>query len=177
MAQYAGQMLNAGNVNATGPLWVTANGANFDRFTGGKGGGYFQRIGWRSGMVGIGRFKIPYSLGWVVLLDDNPSGATLPPDTPTAANPPTAPPPIITVNAITSPQAVGNVPVTGIRNPNVPAQAAPVYAGVPGTFAAVAGTTSWSASVPFAASTTAQVRARITSQSYIYADSNTFTVA
>jgi hypothetical protein len=177
MVQFAGQMLPQGNPAAVGSLWVLANGANFSRFTGGRGGGYFMRIGWRSGMVGIGRFRIPTSPGWVVLLDDNPAGTTLPPDTPTAINPPTAPAGTVGIAAIGAAQAAGPVPVNGTVNPNQPVQCAQVIAGVPGSFTPVTVTgTTWTGNVTCSVGSR-QIRVRLTNLNSVFADSNTFTVS
>jgi hypothetical protein len=177
MAQFAGAMLPQGNPAAVGPLWVLANGANYSRFTGGRGGGYFMRIGWRSGMVGIGRFRIPTSPGWVVLLDDNPAGTTLPPDTPTAINPPTGTPPIVAIAPVGAAQAAGPVAVSGNVSTNQPVQCAQVIAGVPGAFTpmTVAGST-WNGNVTCSVGTR-QIRARLTNNTSIYSDSNSFTVS
>jgi hypothetical protein len=95
--QYAGQMLPDGDAEAIGPLWVPADGALYRRFTG-PHDGYFARIGWISGAAGIGLFRVPVAPGWMVLIDDNPDGADLPEDTPTAADPPTPTDPPVNVD-------------------------------------------------------------------------------
>jgi hypothetical protein len=177
MAQTAGQMLPTGDARASGPLWVSANAARFNRFVGGKGGGYFQRIGWLSGMVGIGRFMVPNAPGWVVLLDDNPAGTTLPADTPTAARPPVAVPPTVTIAAVAN-HAAGAVPVSGTVSPGATAvSCAPLIAGVEGTYVpmTVTGTT-WSGNVTMVVGTGVQIRARVTAMTVVRADSNTFNV-
>jgi hypothetical protein len=173
MAQFGGQMLPVGDARATGPLWVAANGARYDRFVGGKGGGFFGRIGWLSGMVGIGRFRLPVSPGWLVLLDDNPAGTTLPADAVTAARPPIG---AVTIAAVGAAQAAGPVAVSGTVNPNQPVQCAQVTAGTPGGFVAMTVTgTTWSGSVTCTAGSR-QIRVRLTNQTGVLADSNTFTV-
>lgn len=170
-------MLPVGNANATGPLWVAANGARYNRFVGGKGGGFFARMHWLSGMVGIGRFMLPVAPGWLVLLDDNPAGTTLPADTPTAARPPTAAPGVVTI-ANPGNRTAGAVPVTGTVSPATTAvQCAPLVAGVPGTFVAMTVTGgTFSGNVTMVAGTGVQIRARQTGATYVIADSGTFNV-
>lgn len=177
MAQTAGQMLPVGHASATGPLWLPANGARFSRFVGGKGGNYFDRIGWLSGMVGIGRFMVPNAPGWLVLIDDNAAGTTLPADTPTAAHPPTATAATVTIAAVAN-HAAGAVPVSGTVAPATTAvSCAPLIAGVPGAFVAMTVTAgTWSGNVTMVVGTAVQIRARITGQTFVTADSNTFNV-
>jgi hypothetical protein len=177
MAQTAGQMLPTGHASATGPLWVPANAARYSRFYGGKGGGFFDRIGWLSGMVGIGRFMVPNAPGWSVLIDDNAAGTTLPADTPTAARPPVTTAATLTVGAVVN-HAAGAVPVSGTVSPaNTPVSCAPLIAGVPGTFVAMTVTGgTWSGTVTMVTGTAVQIRARITGQTFVSADSNTFNV-
>jgi hypothetical protein len=177
--QLAGQMLPTGNVNATGPLWLAAVGQMLDHvYNRSKlGGNFFKRIGWRSGVVGIGRLRLPNSPGWLVLVDDNPGGTTLDPSTPTAGHPPTAPPGAVTIAAIGASQAVGPVAVSGTVTPNAPVQCAQVVAGVPGGFTAMTVTgTTWSGNVTCTAGSR-QIRVRLTNAAFTYHDSNTFTVA
>lgn len=176
--QLAGQMLPIGSPLAQGPNWVPANAARFSRFYGGSGGTYFARVGWRSGMVGIGRFMIPNSPGWQVLMDDYPAGTTLPPDTPNAGNPPTSPPGTVTIAPVGASQAPGAVAVSGTVAPAATAvQAAQVIAGNPGGFApmTVTGGT-WNGNVTCSVGSR-QIRVRQTAQPVVFADSNTFTVA
>jgi hypothetical protein len=177
MAQNAGQMLPVGHAAAVGPLWVAANGSRFSRFFGGKGGGYFKRIGWLSGMVGIGRFMIPIAPGWLVLMDDNPGGTTLPADTPTAARPPVGAPPTVTIAAVAN-HAAGAVPVSGTVTPTgTPVSCAPLIAGVAGSYVAMTVTgTTWSGTVTMVVGTAVQIRTHITGNTSISADSNTFNV-
>lgn len=177
MPQTAGQMLPVGHTSATGPLWLPANAARFSRFVGGKGGNYFDRIGWLSGMVGIGRFMVPNAPGWLVLIDDNAAGTTLPADTPTAAHPPVAVAPTLGVGVVAN-HAAGAVPVTGTVSPaNTPVSCAPLVAGVPGSFVAMTVTGgTWSGNVTMVTGTAVQIRARITAQTFVTTDSNTFNV-
>jgi hypothetical protein len=177
MVQTAGQMLPTGHASATGPLWVPANAARYSRFYGGKGGGYFDRIGWLSGMVGIGRFMVPNAPGWSVLIDENPAGTTLPADTPTAAKPPVGVPPVVTIAAVAN-HAAGAVPVSGTVSPvNTPVSCAPLIAGVEGSYVAMTVTGgTWSGNVTMVVGTAVQIRSHITATSVIRADSNTFNV-
>lgn len=175
MAQQAGQMLPNGNAGINGPNWVPANGAWQFRIPGGQD--YFARINWRSGMVGIGRFRIPNVIGWQVLMRDNPTGPTLPPDTPTAENPPTATAGAVTINPITSPQAVGAVAVSGICSANQAVQCAPLIGGVPGAFVPMTTTgTTWSGSVTMAVGASVQIQARLSNATFVFNNSNTFAV-
>lgn len=178
MPQFAGQMLPLGSGLAQGPNWVPANARRFSRFYGGSGGTYFARIGWRSGMVGIGMFMIPNSPGWQVLMDDYPGGTTLPPGTPDAGNPPTSPPGAVAIGAVGASQPAGPVAVGGTVAPSATAvQAAQVIGGNPGAFTGMTVTgTTWNGSVTCSVGSR-QIRVRQTNQQFIYADSNTFTVS
>jgi hypothetical protein len=175
MPQFAGQMLPNNNPLINGPNWVPANGAWHFRIPGGQD--YYARINWRSGMVGIGRFRIPNVSGWQVLLRDNPTGPTLPPDTPTAERPPTAAAGVVSINNISSPQTAGPVAVSGLCTANAPVSCAPVVGGVPGAFTPMTTTgTSWSGSVTMAAGASVQIQARLTNATFVISNSNTFAV-
>lgn len=176
--QYAGQMLPNANPNVTGPLWLPANGAVYPRWFGGAGGNYFARIGWLSGAIGIGLFAVPNVTGWSVLLDDLPGAPDLPPDTPTAGNPPSGTPGVVSINTISGVQPAGAVPVSGIVAPSAaPVQAAPLTDGVTGTFTPMTVTGSnWSGTVACPAGTGRQITARQTNATYFSANSNSFTV-
>ena len=179
MPQFAGAMLPTGNVNATGPLWVAANGRLLDQaYNRSKlGGNFFQRIGWRSGVVGIGRLRLPNSPGWSVLVDDNAAGTTLDPSTPTAGNPPTAAPGTVTIAAVVG-GAAGPIPVSGTVAPSgTPVRVYQMNGGVVvggPTAMTVTGTT-WSGSQVCTAGSR-QIQVQLTNSPYIYQNSNTFTV-
>jgi hypothetical protein len=177
MVQVAGQMLPTGHASATGPLWLPANAARYSRFVGGKGGGYFDRIGWLSGMVGIGRFMVPNAPGWSVLIDENPAGTTLPADTPTAAKPPVGAPPTVTIAAVAN-HVAGAVPVSGTVSPAATAvSCAPLIAGVEGTYVPMTVTAgTWSGNVTMVIGTAVQIRVRVAAMTVIRADSNVFNV-
>jgi len=169
-------MLPTGSAAATGPLWVPANRALLDQvYRRSKlGGNFFRRIGWRSGVVGIGRLVLPGVTGWVVLVDDNAAGVTLPPGTPTAGNPPTAPPVAGTITIVNpGNQPAGPIPVSGTVTPaGTPVSLVAVRGGVetgPVTAAVVAGG-AWDGVVNMAIGTGVQIRARQTANPYRFAD-------
>lgn len=173
MARFAGQMQPTGTEGTEGKTWVPCDGSYVPAW---RFPHYFAATTWLVGMTGIHRSRVPTVAGWSVLMVDDPEAPDLPPDTPTAANPPTAPAAYVGIDAIGD-QEAGPVPVAGDIAPSTAVEAAPLIGGVPGGFVAM--TTSgerWSGSVTMAAGVGVAVRVQVAGQSFNHHDSAPFNV-
>src|SRR6185437_3458435 len=168
MAQYAGQMLPTGSEGTAGKTWVPCDG---DYVPAWRFPHYFAATAWLVGMTGIHRSRVPSVPGWSVLMVDDPDAPDLPPDTPTAANPPTAAASYVGIDPIAD-QVAGAVPIAGGVTPSAAVEAAPLIDGraapdgEAGAFVVM--TTSgerWSGSLTLAAGSGVVVRARVVGQS------------
>ena len=173
MAQYAGQMLPTGSEGTAGKTWVPCDG---DYVPAWRFPHYFAATAWLVGMTGIHRSRVPSVPGWSVLMVDDPDAPDLPPDTPTAANPPTAAASYVGIDPIAD-QATGAVPIAGDISPSAAVEAAPLIDGAAGAFTAMSTDGErWSGSLTLAAGSGVVVRARVVGQSFNHHDSNPFTV-
>lgn len=179
MTQYAGQMLPAGHAAAVSPAWVAADGRYYSRALAHD---YHDHLGWLAGAAGIYLLRVPSAPGWIVLLRDDPAAPELPPDTPSAADPPINPPWTIRLDAIPTDQVAGPVAVSGTCEAaladRAEVEAAPLIAGTPGEFASLGNTDlAFAGTVPMQPGNGVAIRVRYVRASYAFADSNSFNVA
>ena len=173
MAQYAGQMLPTGTEGTDGKTWVECNGQYLPAW---RFPDYFAATTWLPGMTGIHQTRLPNAPGWSVLLVNDPAAPDLPPDTPTAINPPTAAASYVDIDEIAD-QAAGAVDLAGNIRPTAAVEAASLIDGVEGTFAPMTTTGErWEGALTLAAGSGVQVRARVVGQPFNHHDSNAFTV-